>query len=257
MGELTDIIDKVKRYYKFTPSELRGFVISIFAVAFIISFAEWGPGTTFEWGYGLRNFFNASLIVALTFIVRETAHRVGALSIGFKAEYKMWTFGLLAGVVIALVTRGYWWLILPGGIMVHHLGGHRLGFFRYGLNYFGVGMVSAVGPLANIALALFFKIISAFTYNPLIYKAIVLNLLMAVYTILPIPPLDGSRMFFGSRMVYAFILSFVILSSILLFIKVIPAWIAIVASLLLALICWLLYYILWEKGLWGGPYPKS
>ena len=114
-----------------------------------------------------------------------------------------------------------------------------------------------MGLLANIALALFFKIISAFTYNPLIYKAIVLNLLMAVYTILPIPPLDGSRMFFGSRMVYAFILSFVVLSSILLFIKVIPAWIAIVASLLLALICWLLYYILWEKGLWGGPYPKS
>jgi len=141
--------------------------------------------------------------------------------------------------------------------MVHHIAGLRLGFFRYGLDYFGVGLSAALGSVATIFFALFLKILNGIIPSPIIHKALIFNILFAVYMILPIPPAHGSRMFFGSRMVYAFILSFVVLSSILLFIKVIPAWIAIVASLLLALICWLLYYILWEKGLWGGPYPKS
>ena len=38
MGELVDLIDKIKKYYTFTAYELRGLAISIVAIAFIISF---------------------------------------------------------------------------------------------------------------------------------------------------------------------------------------------------------------------------
>ena len=36
MAEIADLTDKIRRYYKFTPYELRGLTIAILIVAFII-----------------------------------------------------------------------------------------------------------------------------------------------------------------------------------------------------------------------------
>lgn len=253
MGEIVDLIDKIKRYYKFTPSELKGLVISVLIVAFIISFKDWGPGAAIDMKLGLMNFLSAVLIVTLTFIVRESAHRIAGLSVGFKAEYRMWTFGLLIGIALAFVSNGSIWFLIPGGVVFHHLAGHRLGHFRYGLTYFGTGMVAATAPIANMLLAVFFKVISAFTFNPLIEKIILLNIAFAVFTMLPIPPCDGNKLFFGSRMVYAFVFCSIIAGAFLL-LSELSAWVAVIGSLLIGFICWLIYYIVWERKLWGGPF---
>ena len=82
MGEFIDMGAKLKRYYKFTPSELKSFAISIIVIAFVISFNEWGPGDTVDFGIGLFNLFNAILIVTLGFIVQYTAQKIAALSVG-------------------------------------------------------------------------------------------------------------------------------------------------------------------------------
>ena len=68
MGALIDMRGKIKRYYKFTPSELRGFIISILVLSFIISFKEWGKDR-FSFTVGLFNWFNAALIVTLVLII--------------------------------------------------------------------------------------------------------------------------------------------------------------------------------------------
>jgi len=68
MGEIVDLIDKIKKYYKFTSYELRGLIISILVVGFIISFKEWGR-TSFDFGIGVYNLFNAILIVALSILI--------------------------------------------------------------------------------------------------------------------------------------------------------------------------------------------
>lgn len=255
MGEIVDLIDKVKKYYKFTPTELRGFVISIFVFAFIISFREWGTGAEIDIGFGLINFLNALLVTSLTFIVYHSAHRITALAAGFKAEYKMWGYGLLAGLILVFISNGKVWLLLPGGILYHHLAGHRLGWFRYELNYFALGVLSLWGPIACLLLAIFFKIIGNFTFNALIDKAIILNLALAVYSMLPIPPLPGSKVFYGSRMLFAFSFCAIVAAAILLYLDI-NIWLAIIGAFLIGVICWLLYYILLEKGWWQGPFAK-
>jgi len=53
MAEIVDLRDKIRRYYKFTPSELRGLIISILVVAFIISFSEWGVDDKINISLGL------------------------------------------------------------------------------------------------------------------------------------------------------------------------------------------------------------
>lgn len=253
MPEVIDLGAKLKKHYKFTPAELKGFLISIVVIAFVISFADWGPGDKVDIGYGLFNFFNAILIVTLSFIIHHSAQKIAALSVGYNIEFKMWGYGLLISLLLAFLTKGWLWFIIPGGLLFHHLAGHRLGFFRYGLNYFAVGLSSLMGPVASLLFVVILKVINLFLNSALIEKAILFNILFAVWMVLPIPPADGARMFFGSRMVYAFGFCAIIAGALLLYIDI-PVWFAVVGALLIGFICWLLYYIFWEKGFWKGPY---
>ncbi len=251
MAEIVDLLDKIKRYYKFTTHELRGLLISIFVIAFIISFREWGV-ESFDFSAGLLNLFNAILIVALSILVHDAGQRIWGLSIGFRVEYKMWTFGLLVALIIAFITNGRFWLIVPAGFLLHHLAGHRLGFFRYGINYFGQAMVALAGPLFTFMLIILLKILNSLYPNPLIQNAIIFNVVYVITSLLPIPPLDGSKIYFGSRMLYAFVLPAMVVASILMIINI-PVFFAIVLSFLVGVVLWLVYYISFEKDVWFGP----
>lgn len=252
MAEIVDLIDKVKRYYKFTRSEVKGLVISILITAFIFSFNEWGPGAEFNLLYGLVNFFNAILIVTISFLVHFSGQRVWSLATGYKHEFQMWSIGLGISLVLAFLTRGaVWWFIVPGGFIVHHLAGHRLGWFRYGINYWAIGLIAFAGPLANIIFAIIFKLISGFVSSPFIDKVTIFNIIFAVISLLPIPPLDGSKIFFAARMLYVFTVSLTVAAAFLL-ISNIPIWIAVLGSFGIAVILWLLYYVFFESYLW--PY---
>jgi Zn-dependent protease len=251
MAEIVDMIDKIKRYYKFSPSELRSLAVAIIITAFIISFREWGVGSAFDAKSGLFNFFNAILIVAVSFIIHLSAQRVWALATGYRHEFQMWGIGLGIALILAFVTNGRAWLIIPGGFIVHHLAGHRLGWFRYGINYWAIALIAFAGPLASIIFAIVFKSITGFVSNALMQKVIIFNLLYAVYSMLPIPPLDGSKIFYGGRLLYAFGIAGIVAAAVLLYTNI-PIWIAVVSAFLIAVVLWLLYYIFFEKDYWGG-----
>lgn len=253
MGEITDLLDKIKSYYNFTPSELRGILVTILVIAFIISFKEWGRGEHIDIGAGIFNLFNAILITSVSILIHESAHRVTALYAGLRAEYKPWTFGLIAGIIIAFLTNGWAWILLPGGVLFHHLTAHRIGWWRYDIAVVTVGMLALWGSVASIFFALFLKLITNFITTPLIEKAILLNIALALYTMLPIPPLNGSKVFYGGRLIYVFSAVFMVVIAILLLIDINP-WLSIIASFIVASIAWLLFYLLYEKDLWQGPF---
>ena len=250
MGEIVDLLDKIKRYFKFTSLEIRSLIIAILVVAFIISFKEWGYGDVFSVRVGLFNYFNAILIVALSFLVHLSVQRIWSLGTGYRLEWKMWSFGLLFGLIVAFLSNGWVWIILPGGFIVHHMAGHRLGWFRYGINYWAVGLIAVTGCFASIFLAAIFKSLSSLISNSLIQKVIIFNIAYALCSLLPIPPLDGSRTFYGSRMLYAFSVGGIVAAAILLYSNI-GVWIAIIASFLIAVVLWLLYYVFFESKAWG------
>ena len=255
MSEMHDLKAKVKKYYRFTPAELRGLVISILIIGFIVSFREWGPGNDVMLSVGLFNWFNSSLLAALTLLAFISAQKIVSLQAGLNAEYRMSMWALSFGLLVAFVSRGYIWFLIPGGIIFHHMAGHRLGWYRYDVNYFALAILSLWGPIANIVLAIIFKIINGFIFHPMFQKAIALNLVFAVYSILPIPPAAGNKVYFGSRMLYAFSLVLVVAAAVFLWIDI-PIWIAIGGALAVAVVGWLLYYTIWEKDMWQSPYAK-
>lgn len=69
---------------------------------------------------------------------------------------------------------------------------------------YGEAKVAVMGPLANLSLALvfglalrFFSVISAYPALNFLFSYIVyINILLAVFNLLPIPPLDGSHILF-------------------------------------------------------------
>mgnify|MGYP001569827411 CR=1 FL=1 len=250
MAEIVDMLDKIKRYYRFTHYELRGLVIATLAIAFIISFKEWGTAA-FDFSVGIYNLFNSILIVALSILVHDAGQRLWGLAIGYRVEFRMWTFGLIIALIVAFVSNGSLWLIVPSGFLLHHLAGHRLGWFRYGINYFGQAMVALAGPLFTLMLVIFLKVMGAFFPSALMHKAIVFNVVYAITSLLPIPPLDGSKIYFGSRMLYAFALPAIAFSTILMVVNV-PVFFALVLSFLVGIVLWLTYYISFERKIWRG-----
>ena len=79
MAEIVDLADKIKRYFMFTPLEIRSLIIAVLVTAFVFSFREWGYGDDFSLRIGAFNYFNAVLIVALSFLIHISVQRIWSL----------------------------------------------------------------------------------------------------------------------------------------------------------------------------------
>jgi len=170
---------------------VRDILICILVAGFIFSFNDWGSAGQFSYLVGLKNLALVTLLCAVAFFIHLSAQRIFALMIGYKAEFKIWWAGLAASLVIAFITATFFNLgftvILPGGIVIAMLVRHRLGEFRYGVNYWENGITALWGPVATIILALFFKILLIFfPQSWFLQKGVLINLIYAVCSMLPI-----------------------------------------------------------------------
>lgn len=228
--------DKFKKYGGFSPKELKNLVLVILILGFVVGFND--GRSEFEIIPWLFNLFNCILIVALSVFVRETVRRAHALHFGHKVEFKIWVFGLGFSLVAAVVSMGKIPILVYGGMLASILPAHRLGYFRYRLSYHDLAGVSFLTNFSSLVLAVFFKIFT-FLPNPLIQKAMVINLLFACTNMLPIPPMDGANIFYAHRVGYIFALVLILTSSALLYFGSLLA--ALIAAPLIAVIVGVLY----------------
>lgn len=239
------LVPAIRKYFMFSKEEIKALVISIIVIAFIFSFREWGTDV-FDVIIGLFNFMNALILTALALVVHVSAQRLYAIKSGLRAEYKLWWYGILIGLVLVFVSNGWIWFLATGGLLVHFMPGRRIGYFRYGLRLTDQARIALMGPIANIALAFFFKFALLLPFNAfLIGKAVLINVWLAVFNMLPIPPLPGFMVFSGSRLGYAFTFSFILAAAIMM------TWFgfltSILGSLLIAIIGFFLWLVIVEK----------
>lgn len=242
---LYNALDKVRRYYNFTRLEARNIIITILVLGFIIGFDDGIPNSTFI--YWITNMFNSILIVALAMLVHESTHRIIAVIGGYRAEYRVWWYGLMFGLILTIVSRGKLWFILPGGFVVDILQRHRLGHFRYGINYWIVGIVAFMGAFSNLLLAMAFKIlmyIPNFQGNPLLEKVVIVNVLYGIMAMLPLPGLDGINLVYTSRIAYFSLYPALIVAGLLTIYA--NVFFAVISFIFVSILAWVIFYFSYE-----------
>ncbi len=236
--KMSDFIEKIKRYLEFNKDEVTVVIIATLIIGFVAAFKE----------FSLAGLLLSLLIVLLSILFHVFVQKAVALHIGYSAEFKIWWWGLLAGLAAVFATNGkLWWLIFPGGIGFSMLAMHRLGKFRYGLNYLPMGIIAFSGPIGSIVLGTIFKNIELYIIQapvPVLHQAFMFNLVYAVCSMLPIPPLDGHYLFYASRMWYALLFGTILAYTIMTLVFGIYSWIW---ALVLGGVVWLIYYISFER----------
>ena len=208
-----NLLDKVKRYYVFSRNEKMWLVASAFLLAFIAGFDD--KSKVFSFSNWLGNFFLCFIAVAVAIFVHESVRRIMGLEQGFRVEFKPFMYGLLGGLFLAFMSYGKLIFLAYGGIQFHMLEAHRLGYFRYRTSLFVLGKASALACLANLFVAIIFKMMT-FLPEAFVYKMVFINVLFAITNLLPIPPLDGVNLLYASRIIYLSMLAFVSVVGVLL-----------------------------------------
>ncbi len=139
------------------------------------------------------------VIVLVTITVHELAHGYVAYLLGDNTAKNAGRLSLNPiahldplGAILLFVT-GFGWA-KPVPINPFYFKGNRSR---------GVMLVSIAGPLSNIVLALILALIIPLVANfnmtvaQIIASAVYLNIYMAIFNLLPIPPLDGSKILAG------------------------------------------------------------
>ncbi len=195
-----DFRDKISKYFAFSRNEIIGLVIVVLALSFMVGFNDGQP--EFHLDFWIRNFIGCLFIVTLGVLASESAKRLYALHRGYTVTFHPWYIGLFIGLMVSLLSNGYLAFLAYGGITVTMLNVHRLGKFRYGLSYNELGIIAVMGPAANIFLAFLFKALMFLPNTYFIEKAIMINVVLALMNMLPIPPLPGANAFFTSPVFY-------------------------------------------------------
>ncbi len=133
----------------------------------------------------------AILIISVAFVFHELAHRYVARRLGCVAYFKLWLQGLALAFFLVVATGGGIVFAAPGAVMIYPIVSKRWGYVVTSLTPRVYGLISLAGPLTNLFLALVFFNLGRI--DSLFYLAARVNVFLALFNLLPIPPLDGSK----------------------------------------------------------------
>lgn len=178
--------------------ELPGIIISWLAisVSFSISTLFYDP-SLFEYAFTL-----AATTAGVGFVLHELAHRTVARNYGYNATYEVWWWGVLACLLMAVLTQGALIFAALGAVYIspkastQYLG--ERGFKR------AYGIISLAGPAMNLLLAIAFYTLSGEGGLLAAFGQVgmQINLWLAAFNLIPVPPFDGYKIFDWSKLVW-------------------------------------------------------
>jgi Zn-dependent protease len=186
--------------------------LAVLAFAFSIIIGERGvPGADM--------FLISAMGVGSGFLLHEMAHKFVAQRYGYWAEYRANRMGLV--FIIAMAFMGFIFAV-PGAVMIRKDPYDPIRFARPHGDAIPLDrtdtmagreelLIALAGPMTNIVLTLFFfsliksGIVAGGLLMGVAYFGFFINLILAGFNMIPVGPLDGAKIFRGSRMVWAIV----------------------------------------------------
>ncbi|NTV24019.1 MAG: hypothetical protein HGA85_06655 [Nanoarchaeota archaeon] len=199
--------------FKLSKEELKAIMTTSGIIAFVWSFDKWG-GATFNAVEGITNFALGLVFSMICLFFNQIGQRIVAVHYGYDPVYESGMIGLMIALVVTFASRGLLIFFVPGGMILRHLAASRLGEFRYYTNDWEWAKAGFMGPLFNILLA---AVLAFFKTNPYVNQLIVMNIMFAAYSLLPLPGNVGLYLFYPHLYFWTFTVGFVAVSSVLIY----------------------------------------
>jgi Zn-dependent protease len=126
----------------------------------------------------------SAIVVCLSFVLHELAHKFVAQRYGAWAEYRMYPFGLMIALILSFTGFIF---AAPGAVYINGNIDNRMN-----------GKISAAGPAVNIvlgAIAFLLFTVTTGTVATIFFIMASINAFFAVFNMLPIMPFDGSKIY--------------------------------------------------------------
>ncbi len=136
------------------------------------------------------DFWYACLVASPGIILHELAHKFAAMAFGLKAVYEAWFTGLGIGILLKAIGSGFI-LLAPGYVRI--TGGDAMTMTVSAFAGPAVNLVLWLGAAAYLKYGKNLSRMQAMTASILAK----VNMWLFIFNMLPIPPLDGSKVFLG------------------------------------------------------------
>jgi Zn-dependent protease len=193
---------------QFTAGELRSILIAwiVLSVAISITYVE----GLFSHPSDITGIVAAFIATATAFIFHEMGHKFVAIGRGYVAHFQIWIWGIALTLITAIAFQGAFIFGAPGAVYIAPAA--AAGVFGYGYYSQSNRMsdprrdelaISAAGPGINLLFAIIFLAlflvlpVSSFLSTVAQY-GVELNVGLGSFNMLPIPPMDGSKIFRSS-----------------------------------------------------------
>jgi Zn-dependent protease len=184
---------------QFSPGEISSIIIAWLVLSVAITYQKFVGLFT---GTGSLEFVIAGFVATATgFIIHEMGHKFVAIRRGYVAHFRLWTWGLLLTLFIAVFSMGGIVFGAPGAVYIAPAA------VAYGYDSTirprdpeqENMVISAAGPGINLAFAVAFLSLFLFETSGFLSTIALfgfeLNVGLGSFNMIPVPPLDGSKIF--------------------------------------------------------------
>lgn len=187
------------RYSGLKIPELSGLLLSWFVIT--LCFSIWALFESSE--LFLYSFLLSGASAGAGFILHELAHRTTAKKYGCHAYYNVWLLGIVLALIMAVVTKGSVIFAALGAVYIVPM--MSAPYLDLGAMKRVFGVISLSGPSMNLLLVAFFYAISYLggALSLLGMYGLRINLWLAAFNLIPIPPFDGHKVFSWSKAIWA------------------------------------------------------
>jgi len=177
--------------FTFSKGELKELAISAVVIGFSFAWIQKGMIPDFFILFGIM-----MIAVGAGFVFHELAHKITAQKFGCLAEYRMWETGLIIAFLLA-VSPLHMVFAAPGAVYIQSL--------NYSITRRENGLISAAGPATNLVLAVIFLFFNQYggILGLLGNIGLLVNAFLALFNLLPVRPLDGSKVIDWNKGVWA------------------------------------------------------